>query len=92
MLDLGAGTGKLSATVLAAGHETIAVEPDAAMLAELSTGIPQATAFLSAAEAIPLPDADVDAAPSRSDSIGCPPIDAASGNEIGAPAPQSTPK
>ena len=33
--DLGAGTGKLTATLVALGAEVTAVEPDAAMLAEL---------------------------------------------------------
>ena len=35
MLDLGAGTGKLTATLVALGAEVIAVEPDPAMLTEL---------------------------------------------------------
>ena len=33
--DLGAGTGKLTATLVALGAEVIAVEPDPAMLTEL---------------------------------------------------------
>ncbi|MDT7786704.1 MAG: hypothetical protein QOF58_5123 [Pseudonocardiales bacterium] len=61
VLDLGAGTGKLTATVVAAGHDTIAVEPDPAMLAELSTVVRAATALAGSAEDIPLPDEDVDA-------------------------------
>lgn len=61
VLDLGAGTGKLTATLLAAGADVFAVEPDAAMLAELRRGMPQVRAELGCAEAIPLPDASVDA-------------------------------
>jgi len=35
VLDLGPGTGKLTATLVALGAEVIAVEPDPAMLTEL---------------------------------------------------------
>lgn len=61
VLDLGAGTGKLTATLLALGVEVVAVEPDTAMLAELSRALPDAPALSGSAEAIPLPDASVDA-------------------------------
>jgi len=73
VLDLGAGTGKLTAVLVALGADVIAVEPDPAMLAELRRALPAARALpavraLSAvralpgsAEAIPLPDASVDA-------------------------------
>ncbi|MEV7331673.1 class I SAM-dependent methyltransferase [Micromonospora sp. NPDC093244] len=61
VLDLGAGTGKLSATLVALGAEVVAVEPDPAMLAELRHALPAVRALPGSAEAIPLPDASVDA-------------------------------
>jgi len=57
----GAGTGKLTATLLALGVEVVAVEPDAAMLAELRRALPAARALSGSAEAIPLPAGSVDA-------------------------------
>jgi SAM-dependent methyltransferase len=61
VLDLGAGTGKLTrALVPLAGH-VIAVEPGPAMLAELVRAVPEAEARLGAAEAIPLAESSVDA-------------------------------
>jgi len=61
VLDLGAGTGKLTATLVALGAEVIAVEPDPAMLTELRRALPAVRALPGGAEAIPLPDASVDA-------------------------------
>ncbi|MEU8158448.1 class I SAM-dependent methyltransferase [Micromonospora sp. NPDC048986] len=61
VLDLGAGTGKLSATLAAVGADVVAVEPDPAMLAELRRTQPDVNALPGSAEAIPLPDASVDA-------------------------------
>ena len=61
VLDLGAGTGKLTATLVASGAEVIAVEPDPAMLTELRRALPTVRALPGSAEAIPLPDASVDA-------------------------------
>ncbi|MEV7175552.1 class I SAM-dependent methyltransferase [Kitasatospora sp. NPDC093679] len=61
VLDLGAGTGKLTAGLLALGAEVVAVEPDPAMLAELRRSLPDVRALRGNAEAIPLPDASVDA-------------------------------
>ena len=61
VLDLGAGTGKLTATLVALGAEVIAVEPDPAMLTELRRALPTVRALPGSAEAIPLPDASVDA-------------------------------
>src|SRR5690606_15874637 len=61
VLDLGAGTGKLTATLLSTGVEVTAVEPDPAMLAELRHELPEVPALQGTAESIPLPDASVDA-------------------------------
>ncbi|WP_326763763.1 class I SAM-dependent methyltransferase [Streptomyces sp. NBC_01591] len=60
VLDLGAGTGKLTATLVALGVDVIAVEPDPAMLTELRRALPTVRALPGSAEAIPLPDASVD--------------------------------
>lgn len=62
VLDLGAGTGKLTEAVLgASGVRVTAVDPDPAMLAELRRRFPGVDAREGAAEAIPMPDASVDA-------------------------------
>ncbi|MEW2427923.1 class I SAM-dependent methyltransferase [Micromonospora sp. NPDC047644] len=61
VLDLGAGTGKLSATLAAVGADVVAVEPDPAMLAELRRAVPTVRALPGSAEAIPMPDGSVDA-------------------------------
>ncbi|WP_233219690.1 class I SAM-dependent methyltransferase [Micromonospora sp. RP3T] len=61
VLDLGAGTGKLTATLQAVGAGVTAVEPDPAMRAELRRALPDVRALSGSAEAIPLPDASVDA-------------------------------
>ncbi|MFI5520117.1 class I SAM-dependent methyltransferase [Streptomyces platensis] len=61
VLDLGAGTGKLTSTLVTLGAEVIAVEPDPAMLTELRRSLPDVRALSGSAEAIPLPDASVDA-------------------------------
>ena len=61
VLDLGAGTGKLTATLAEVSDDVTAVEPDPAMLAELRRTLPGVRALSGSAEAIPLPDASVDA-------------------------------
>jgi len=60
VLDLGAGTGKLTAALVAAGAEVTAVEPDPAMLAELRRALPGVRALPGSAESIPLAEASVD--------------------------------
>jgi SAM-dependent methyltransferase len=62
VLDLGAGTGKLTeALARRPGTEVTAVEPDPEMLAELRVRVPGARALGGTAEDIPLPDESVDA-------------------------------
>jgi SAM-dependent methyltransferase len=61
VLDLGAGTGKLTAALVALGAEVISVEPDAPMLTELRRALPTVRALPGRAEAIPLQDDSVDA-------------------------------
>ncbi|MEU0960688.1 class I SAM-dependent methyltransferase [Micromonospora aurantiaca] len=60
VLDLGAGTGKLTATLAEVSDDVTAVEPDPAMLAELRRTLPDVRALAGSAEAIPLPDSSVD--------------------------------
>ncbi|MEO9238523.1 MAG: class I SAM-dependent methyltransferase, partial [Jatrophihabitantaceae bacterium] len=61
ILDLGAGTGKLTQLLVGRAEEVIAVEPDASMREQLAAHVPAATALAGSAERIPLPDASVDA-------------------------------
>ncbi len=61
VVDVGAGTGKLTRGLVAAGFDVVAVEPGAAMLDQLRVAVPEAEAHEAPAEAIPLPDASVDA-------------------------------
>jgi SAM-dependent methyltransferase len=61
VLDLGAGTGRLTGVLLAAGHEVVSVEPDAQMLEVLAAQYPSAIAMVGTAERIPLPEGAVDA-------------------------------
>jgi ubiquinone/menaquinone biosynthesis C-methylase UbiE len=61
VLDLGAGTGKLTRALVQTGARVIAVEPGEAMLGELRRVLPEVEALAGGAEAIPLADASVDA-------------------------------
>src|SRR6266852_977864 len=61
VLDLAAGTGKLTRQLVAAGAEVIAVEPGDAMRAVLEQVVSEAQALAGSAEAIPVPDGSVDA-------------------------------
>jgi SAM-dependent methyltransferase len=61
VLDLAAGTGKLTRMLVAAFSRVVAVEPQDAMRRVLDTLCPSAEAYDGTAEAIPLADASVDA-------------------------------
>jgi SAM-dependent methyltransferase len=60
VLDLGAGTGKLTRQLVALGAHVVAVEPGDAMRAVLERVVPEAEALAGSAESIPLPDESVD--------------------------------
>ena len=61
VLDLAAGTGKLTATLVRLGAEVTAVEPDPAMLAEFQREFGSVRSLPGTAEDIPLPSASFDA-------------------------------
>lgn len=60
-LELGAGTGKFTPRLQASGARVIALEPVAAMRAQLSALLPDVEVVAGTAESIPLADASVDA-------------------------------
>jgi ubiquinone/menaquinone biosynthesis C-methylase UbiE len=60
VVDLGAGTGKLTRALVALGHRVTAIEPLPEMLELLPAAAPGAFAILGSAEIIPLPDAHAD--------------------------------
>jgi ubiquinone/menaquinone biosynthesis C-methylase UbiE len=60
VVDLGAGTGKLTRSLVALGHRVTAVEPLEEMLDRLRVVVPVARAVAGSAEAIPLPDGSAD--------------------------------
>jgi len=61
VLDLGAGTGKLTRSLVRRFARVLAVEPDAAMLGVLEEVVPGAEARRGSAEEIPLAEGEVDA-------------------------------
>jgi ubiquinone/menaquinone biosynthesis C-methylase UbiE len=61
VLDLGAGTGKLTRDLVRRCGRVIAVEPDDAMRGVLEEVVPETEARAGSAEAIPVEDASVDA-------------------------------
>jgi SAM-dependent methyltransferase len=61
VLDLGAGTGKLTAALVARGLDVLAIDPAPNMLARLRANLPGVDARVATSEATGLPDAEVDA-------------------------------
>jgi SAM-dependent methyltransferase len=60
VLELGAGTGKLTGPLLALGHDVLATDPSPQMLGQLQTAHPAARVVTAKAEDIPLPPSSVD--------------------------------
>jgi SAM-dependent methyltransferase len=60
VLDLAAGTGRLTRCLVELGHDVVAVEPDEQMIAVLRDQA-EVEVHVGSAEQIPLPDASVDA-------------------------------
>lgn len=60
VLELGAGTGKLTEQLVALGHDVHATDPDRAMLAILERRLPDVRTSAATAEEIPMADRSVD--------------------------------
>ncbi|MDF1603622.1 class I SAM-dependent methyltransferase [Nocardioides sp. YIM 152315] len=60
VLEVGAGTGKLTEALLALGHEVHATDPDDAMLARLRARLPDVPTSVASAERLPAADASYD--------------------------------
>jgi SAM-dependent methyltransferase len=60
VVDLGAGTGKLTRALVALGHRVTAVEPLAEMREQLESAVPGVAAVGGNAESMPLEDASAD--------------------------------
>jgi SAM-dependent methyltransferase len=61
VVDLGAGTGKLTRLLTTRFSTVMAVEPLAGMREQLAARVPKAAVYEGSAERLPLPDASVDA-------------------------------
>lgn len=61
VVDLGAGTGRLTQLLVDRADEVVAIDPDARMRAVLEREVPGARSIEGRGESIPLPDASVDA-------------------------------
>jgi SAM-dependent methyltransferase len=60
VLDLGAGTGKLTRMLAGAGLAVTALDPSLAMLAQLGSAVPEVRTMVGTAESIPLPEGSID--------------------------------
>ena len=60
VLEIGAGTGKLTEALTALGHEVHATDPDDAMLAKLRARLPDVPTAVASAEKLPAKDATYD--------------------------------
>ena len=60
VLEIGAGTGKLTEALVAVGHDVHATDPDDAMLARLRTRLPDVPTSVAPAEELPAADASYD--------------------------------
>jgi ubiquinone/menaquinone biosynthesis C-methylase UbiE len=60
VLELGAGTGKLTRQLVDQGHAVFATDPDEAMLAMLHERVPEVSAKVATAEQVPANDRSVD--------------------------------
>jgi SAM-dependent methyltransferase len=61
VVDVAAGTGKLTRLLVPTGARVVAVEPVAEMLAVLREAVPESEALQGTAEELPLPDGSADA-------------------------------
>lgn len=61
VIDVGAGTGKLTRALVAAGHEVTAVDPSEEMLAVLRSHVPGAATLVGTGERLPVGDRAADA-------------------------------
>ncbi len=60
VLEVGAGTGKLTGELVAQGHDVTATDPDEQMLDYLRQRVPQARTAVASAESLPAGDRSVD--------------------------------
>jgi SAM-dependent methyltransferase len=62
VLDLAAGTGKLSVELVGLGHDVVALEPLEQMIRRLTTALPSVSAVMGVAERLPFAGSSLDAA------------------------------